>query len=102
MKRKRRRYSPAEKVAILKRHLIDREEVSAICEELKLNPTLFYDWQKQFFDHGVKAFENEGLSEESRLREENTRLQAKLTKKDSALSDLIQEHMALKKTLGED
>ena len=102
MKRKRRRYTPAEKVAILRRHLIDREEVSTICDELKLNPTLFYDWQKQFFDHGVKAFENDGRNEGTRLKEENARLQAKLMKKDSALSDLIQEHMALKKTLGED
>ena len=50
MKRRRRRYTPTEKVAILKRHLVDREEVSAICEELKLHPNQFYDWQKQFFD----------------------------------------------------
>jgi len=41
MKRRRRRYTPGEKVAILKRHVIDREQVSAICGELKLNPTLF-------------------------------------------------------------
>ena len=102
MKRRRRRYTPTEKVAILKRHLVGKEEVSAICEELRLHPNQFYDWQKQFFDHGEKAFENEGRSEEARLKEENARLQAKLTKKDSALSDLIQEHLTLKKTLGED
>lgn len=102
MKRRRRRYTPTEKVGILKRHLVDKEEVSAICEELKLHPNQFYDWQKQFFDHGAKAFENEGRSEEARLKEELSKLQAKLTKKDSAMSDLLLEHMALKKTLGED
>jgi len=47
----------------------------------------------------VKAFENEGCNEESRLKEEVNKLQAKLAKKDSALSGPIQKHMALKKFL---
>jgi len=100
-KKRRRRYSGAEKVAILKRHLVDHEDVSAICDELKLHPTVFYEWQKKFFENGVRAFEAEEKGQEALLRDKVSRLEAKLTKKDSALAELLEEHIALKKNLGE-
>ena len=58
-KGKRRYFKASEKVAILKRHLVEREEVSAICEDLKIHPNQFYEWQKLFFENGVKAFESQ-------------------------------------------
>ena len=66
-KRKRRQFSGAEKVEILKRHFIGGERVSDICEELKLQPMVIYDWQKRFFEDGAKAFE-----EEARVASEET------------------------------
>ncbi|BCO09234.1 hypothetical protein GF1_16100 [Desulfolithobacter dissulfuricans] len=50
MKRKRKTYSAAEKVAILKRHLIDMVAVSDLCDEYSLHPTVFYRWQKEIFE----------------------------------------------------
>ena len=79
-----------------------KEEVSAICEELKLHPNQFYDWQKQFFENGVKAFEADELQEAAKLRAEVGALKEKLQRKDSVLSELMEEHIALKKNLGED
>jgi transposase-like protein len=98
---RRRRFAAADKVAILKRHLVDREEVSAICEELKIHPNQFYEWQRQFFENGVKAFELDEKREEAKLRVENARLTEKLQRKDSVLSELMEDHIALKKSLGE-
>ena len=49
--------APAEKVAILRRHLIDRVPVSDLCDEYHLQPTIFYAWQKQFFEDGSAALE---------------------------------------------
>lgn len=98
---RRRRFAAAEKVAILKRHLVGREEVSAICEELKIHPNQFYDWQRLFFENGVKAFEADEQREETKLRCENEQLKAKLQRKDSVLAELMDEHVALKKSLGE-
>jgi transposase-like protein len=100
-KGQRRRFGAAEKVAILKRHLIGGEEISAICEELKLHPNQFYDWQRVFFENGVKAFEADEKREGSKLRNEVDRLKEKLQRKDSVLSELMEEHIALKKSLGE-
>ena len=92
-KKGRRRYFKAtEKVAILKRHLIEKEEVSAICEDLKIHPNQFYEWQKLFFENGVKAFESDEKQEAAKLRLENDRLTQKLQRKDSVLSELMEEH----------
>ncbi len=102
MAKKRRRFKAEEKVAILKRHLVEKEEVSAICEELKLHPNQFYDWQRQFFENGVKAFEADEQREAAKLRHENEQLKEKLQRKDSVLSELMEDHIALKKSLGED
>jgi transposase len=101
-KRGRRRYFKAtEKVAILKRHLVEREEVSAICEDLKIHPNQFYEWQKLFFENGVKAFESDEKQEATKLRLENERLTQKLHRKDAVLSELMEEHLTLKKSFGE-
>lgn len=101
-KRKRRRFSGSEKVAILRRHLVDGEQISLICEETKIQPTMFYEWQRRFFEHGAKAFEAEAKQTESNLREEVGKLKAKLQRKDAVLAELMEEHVALKKSLGED
>ena len=57
-KRTRRHFSAQEKVAILKRHLVDKVVVSALCNECDIYPTQFYGWLKDFFEHGHLAFEN--------------------------------------------
>ena len=43
--RKERKDSTADKnVAVLRRHLLDRVPMSDLCEELGLQPTMFYRW----------------------------------------------------------
>ncbi len=101
MSKKRRRFGAAEKVSILKRHLVEKQDVAAICEELKLHPNQFYEWQRLFFENGVKAFEKEEQHTEARLKAENDRLNAKLQRKDEVLAELMEAHLDLKKSLGE-
>ena len=57
MKKTRNSYSAEEKVAILRRHLLNQEPISKVCDELGLQPTVFYRWQKEFFDNGAAAFQ---------------------------------------------
>jgi transposase-like protein len=42
MRKERKHFTPEEKVAILRRHLVDKVPVSELCEELGLRPTMFY------------------------------------------------------------
>src|SRR5580704_2339913 len=57
MKKQRKQYAPEEKVAILRRHLLENEPISKLCDEVGLQPTVFYRWQKEFFENGASAFE---------------------------------------------
>jgi transposase-like protein len=41
-KRTRRRFSPAEKVAILKLHLLEHRPASDVCDQHGIDPTLFW------------------------------------------------------------
>lgn len=101
MKRKRNSYTPEEKVIILKRHLVDKIPVSDLCDQYNLQPTVFYRWQSDFFEKGSAAFEktkdSKHLKQEQRIKE----LEQKLLRKNEVLSELMEEHVKLKKTLGE-
>ena len=57
MKKQRKHYSPEEKVAILRRHLLEQVPISELCDKHGLQPTVFYRWQKEFFENGAAAFQ---------------------------------------------
>ena len=101
MKRGRRRFTGTEKVAILRRHLLEHVSVSKLCEEVGLQPTQFYQWQKQFFENGAAAFEGNGRPKVDKSAERVAALEAKMQRKNEVLSELMEEHVALKKELGE-
>jgi transposase-like protein len=101
MKRKRKNYTPEQKVAILKKHLVDKVPLSDLCDEYDLHPTVFYRWQKMFFENGAAAFIKSKDSETAQLQKKVTGLENKLSKKHEVLSELMEEHVALKKSLGE-
>ena len=62
MKRPRRYFSPEEKVAVVRRHLLESTPVSDLCDECSISPTQFYQWQKQLFDNGAAAFKNSDVA----------------------------------------
>jgi transposase-like protein len=101
MGEQRRHLTAQEKVAILRRHFLEKVPVSTLCEEHGLNPTVFYRWQKEFFENGAAAFERRPEGRERKLEEKIETLTAKLAKKDEVMAELLMEHVALKKSLGE-
>jgi transposase len=103
MKRERKHYTAEEKVAILRRHLLDKVAVSDLCEELALQPTVFYRWQKEFFENGASAFQTpERLPRQVEEKQKRIEfLEKKVQTKDEVLAELMAEHIALKKSLGE-
>jgi transposase-like protein len=60
MRKERRHFTPEEKVAILRRYLVDKVPDSELCEELGLRPTVFYRWQKELSENGAAAFQSQG------------------------------------------
>ena len=99
----RRHFTGTEKVAILKRHLVDKVPISDLCDELGLYPNQVYAWLKEFFENGHVAFHNARASKAADNAKDQTigRLEAKIQRKDSVLAELMEEHVTLKKSLGE-
>lgn len=101
MSKKRKYYSPEEKVEIVKQHLVNGVAVSELCDKYQLQPTVFYRWQRQLFEKGASAFQGAQKSEANRLKKQVERLEEKIAKKNEVLGELMEEHIELKKSLGE-
>lgn len=106
MSNKRKKFSAGEKVKALRLYLIEKRPISNICDEIGLNPTVFYRWQQQFFENGAAAFERAGSDgndcQVKTLEKENARLKAKLANKDEVIAEIMASHIELKKNLGKD
>lgn len=100
MRKARKNYMPSEKVAILKRHLVDKVPVSDLCDEYQLQPNLFYGWQKQFFENGAAAFEKPRRQADDKAQR-IAFLEQKLVQKNEVVAELMAEHVQLKKEFGE-
>ena len=99
--RRYRQHSAADKVAILRQVLLEGQAVSKVCEEHDVSPTLFYAWQKQFFEHGAAAFAKEAGGEQRELERTVEALRQRLGQKDRVIAKVTEEFVKLKKELGE-
>ena len=101
-KRERRHFTGQQKAAIVKAHLVDGKSVADLCDEHQIQPTQFYQWQKQLFEHGEAAFERKnkrgGKSPQDRKIEQ---LQSKLINKNEVIAELMEENVKAKKEFGE-
>ena len=103
MTKQRRHFAGTEKVAILKRHLLDKVPISDLCDELGLYPNQVYAWLKEFFENGHAAFDNGRKSkavEDAHVRKIE-QLEAKVARKNEVMAELMEAHTELKKSLGE-
>jgi transposase len=100
MENKRIHYTADDKVQILRKHLVEKVPVSDICDQYGLNPTLFYRWQKEFFDNGSAAFEQKHQKNSKKFQEKISFLESKLAKKDEVIAEIMESHIQLKKNLG--
>lgn len=102
MEKQRRQFTSQEKVKIIREHLIDKVPVSQVCDKYQIQPTLFYQWQKTFFENGTAAFERRPSHPRVSVEQKKiTQLEQKLQRKDEVMAELMTEHILLKKSLGE-
>lgn len=104
-KRDRRNFTAEQKATILRRHLVDKVAVSDLCEEYKIQPSMFYQWQRQALENLEQAISAKGergrAIREAEKQGKIERLEAKIAKKDGIIAEISEEYVALKKTLGE-
>lgn len=102
-KNKTNRYTAEEKTIILKRHLVEQEPLSALCEEFNISPTTFYNWQKKLFENAPNTLQAKkpGRSPLKDKDDQIKELQAKLDHKDKVLAEAVEAMMLSKKLSGE-
>ena len=99
----RRHFTPPQKAEVVRRHLAGKEAVSALAEELKIQPSQIHSWVKQVLDQAEAAFQKQSAP---RRREEAkdqqiARLQEKLVQKNEVIAELMEENVRSKKANGE-
>jgi transposase-like protein len=99
-KQSRKHYPEDLKRQILKRHLVDGVPVSDLCNEHKLNPAVFYDWQRKLFE-GTLSDQRGGNGERRELEKKVEHLEEKLARKDRVIAEVTEEMVKTKKSLGE-
>jgi transposase len=100
-KRIRKRFTSEEKLAILRLHLLEGSPISDLCDKHGIGPSMFYRWQKDFFENGTVALERRTRHPRDDKDRKIALLEQKLQRKHEVLSELMEEHLKLKKELGE-
>ena len=96
MAKQRKHYAAEEKVSVLRRPLLEHVPVSKLCDERSLQPTVFYRWQKEFFENGAAAFGRQTRSDKAPEYQQIAALERKLQRRNEILAELMDEHLALK------
>ena len=104
-KRSRRNRTIEQKVTILREHLVDKVPISEVCNKHGLQPSVFYQWQRQVFENLAGALTTPAASgpskREKQLVHKVTELESKLVKKDGVIAEIAEEYTRLKKEHGE-
>lgn len=103
---KRKFFSPEQKVAIVRRHLVENVPVSDLCDEHQIQPTQYYNWQRQLFENAAPAFERKKNKANGRRQAEAearriAQLEEKLSRKNEVIAELMEENVKAKKANGE-
>jgi transposase len=100
-KKTRRQHSPEDKVRILRLHLLEHKPISELCDQERIHPTLFYQWQKAFFENGAAAFQRSPRTETLQKRDQLVEaLQARLQRKDEVIAIIAEDLIREKKVNG--
>ena len=81
-----------------------RKPCSPASRDERLQPSVFYGWQRQLFANAPAVFagpKNAAASREKELEARVSQLEAKLAKKDAVIAEISEEYVKLKKELGE-
>ena len=100
MSKTRRYFTADQKVAAIRKHLVEQIAVSDICDELKISTNHFYRWQKEFFENGSKEFAKDNDIELKKVEKKNIELKASTSEKNDVIAELVAENIRLKKQRG--
>lgn len=100
--KKRKHYTPEEKVKILREHFERKRPVSELCEAYGIDPGQFSQWKKAFFEGGAQVFAHRGKRgrDESAAEQKTHDLERELARMQLVVSEIAAENIELKKRTG--
>ena len=93
-KKNRKRWSAAEKMRIVLAGMEPGVEVSDLCRQEGLNPTMYYTWKRTLLGAAERVFEKK----ESKVSSREQRLSKELTRAKDVIAEITAENLDLKKT----
>lgn len=97
----RRKFTPDQKFKIIKEQMTTRTSVSDICKKYDISSANFYKWQEKFLKAALEGFKR---SDDGPTKAELRKIaeqEQKIAKMQAAITEIIQENIDLKKSLGE-
>lgn len=101
MKEKRRKFSAAQKVSIVRELLEGGHSVSELSEKYKINSSQLTRWKKQLFEGAVDTFSRNTAISEKKHEQEVESMKSKLSHKDGIIVELLEDNLRLKKKVGD-
>ena len=95
----RRQYTADEKVKILEEARQPGTTVAEVLRRHQLDATTFYRWERQAKEALREAFRGTSRRGTDAKDREIERLQAELTRKSRVIAEVVEENLALKKSL---
>lgn len=93
--RKKNNYSPEEKIKFVFECLTYPDGVGAYCRTKGIRDVLFYKWKNQILENGSEVFKPKQKENQREIK-----LKEQLLKKESIISELVEENISLKKKNG--
>ncbi len=97
----RKKLSPDQKFKVIKEQMTTKTSISEICKKYDIVPSQFYKWQEKFLSGALEGFKKSDdgptKAELRKIDEQERRIQ----KMQSAITEIIQENIELKKSLGD-
>ena len=94
-RKKRRKWTAAEKLRIVLTCMQPGVEVSEVCRREGINPTMYYTWRKKLLSSASKIFEEKGRQRDA----ERERREREVSRLKDVIAEITAENLELKKTL---
>ena len=99
--KQRKHYLPEQKVIILRELLENNVPISQLAEKYEVHTNDIYNWKKKLFEGASLVFDS-GKSKNQKSDQIQTKvsqLEEKLKKREEAINYLVQDNIALKKSI---
>jgi len=98
--KKKKVYTAEEKTIILREHLDNTVSISELSEKYGIHPNCLYKWKKQLFEQAPQTLGRKSNKDEKRQSAYQNRiaeLEELLQKRESLITEIVQENIDLKK-----